>query len=88
MSIILEKVQEILSHQFSLNKSEVQMETQFELELGADSRDLLEIMAAFEETFDIEIAYEDVVNIITVQDAVFYVLQKRIARDELYQNLI
>ena len=64
------------------------METQFELELGADSRDLLEIMAAFEETFDIEIAYEDVVNIITVQDAVFYVLQKRIARDELYQNLI
>ena len=88
MSIILEKVQEILSHQFSLNKSEVQMETQFELELGADSRDLLEIMAAFEETFDIEIAYEDVVNIRTVQDAVFYVLQKRIARDELYQNLI
>jgi len=55
--------------------------------LGADSRDLLELMAAFEITFDIEIEYEDVVHIITVQDAINYIEMKKLARDDLYNNL-
>jgi len=87
MSLILQEVQEILSYQFSLKKTEIQPETKFELELGSDSRDLLELMAAFEITFDIEIEYEDVVHIITVQDAIDYIEKKKIARDDLYKNL-
>jgi acyl carrier protein len=87
MSLVLQRVQEILSYQFSLNETEIQPETKFEIELGADSRDLLEIMAAFEVTFDIEIAYEDVSDIITVQDAINYIENKKRARDELYKNL-
>ena len=83
MSFILQEVQEILSYQFSLNKTEIQPETRFELELGADSRDLLELMAAFEITFDIEIEYEDVVHIITVQDAINYIEMKKLARGPL-----
>ena len=75
------------NNSFKLKKTEIQPETKFELELGADSRDLLELMAAFEITFDIEIEYEDVVDIITVQDAIDYIEKKKIARDDLYKNL-
>jgi acyl carrier protein len=88
MSMTLSKVQKILSYQFSLNETEIQPETKLELELGADSRDLLELMAMFEITFDIEITYEDVIDIITVQDVINYIENKQKARDELYKNLL
>jgi len=84
---MLLKVQKILSYQFSLNETEIQPETKLELELGADSRDLLELMATFEITFDIEIDYEDVTEIVTVQDIIDYIDNKQKARDELYKNL-
>ena len=84
----LSKVQKILSYQFSLNETEIQPETKLKLELGADSRDLLELMAMFEITFDIEITYEDVIDIITVQDVINYIENKQKARDELYKNLL
>jgi len=84
---MLLKVQKILSYQFSLNETEIQPETKLELELGADSRDLLELMATFEITFDIEIDYEDVTEIVTVQDIIDYINNKQKARDELYKNL-
>lgn len=87
MSFVLQKVQEILSYQFSLNETEIQPETKLELELGADSSDLLEIMATFEITFNIEIGYEDVNDIETVQDIITYIENKKDARDELYKNL-
>jgi acyl carrier protein len=87
MGIMLLKVQKILSYQFSLNETEIQPETKLELELGADSRDLLELMATFEITFDIEIDYEDVTEIVTVQDIIDYINNKQKARDELYKNL-
>lgn len=88
MGIMLSKVQKILSYQFSLNETEIQPETKLELELGADSRDLLELMATFEITFDIEINYEDVTEIVTVQDIIDYIDNKQKARDELYKNLL
>ena len=87
MSRILKKVQEILSYQFSLKTTEIQLETKIELELGADSRDLLEMMVSFEKVFNIEIDYEDIADIITVQDLLFYIIQKIEVRDELYKNL-
>lgn len=87
MSFVLQKVQEILSYQFSLNETEIQPETKLKLELGADSSDLLEIMATFEITFNIEIGYEDVNDIETVQDIITYIENKKDAQDELYKNL-
>ena len=47
----------------------------------------LELMAIFEITFDIEIAYEDVNDIITVQNIIDYIENKQKARDELFKNL-
>ena len=87
MPSILSKVQEILSHQFSLNETSILPETKLDLELGADSRDVLELMANFEVIFDIEIAYEDVNDIITVQNIIDYIENKQKARDELFKNL-
>jgi acyl carrier protein len=87
MSFIFKKVQETLSYQFSLKPTEIQLETKIELELGADSRDLLEMMVSFENVFNIEIAYEDISDIITVQDLLFYLKHKIQIRDELYKNL-
>jgi acyl carrier protein len=88
MPSILSKVQEILSHQFSLNETSILPETKLDLELGADSRDVLELMANFEVIFDIEIAYEDVVEIVTVNDIVKYIENKKEMRKELYKKLI
>ena len=87
MCFILSKVQKILSNQFCIQETEIQPETKLGLELGADSRDLLELMAIFEITFDIEIAYEDVADIITVQNIIDYIENKQKVRDELYKNL-
>lgn len=77
----------MLSYQFSLKPTEIQLETKIELELGADSRDLLEMMVSFENVFNIEIAYEDISDIITVQDLLFYLKHKIRIRDELHKNL-
>lgn len=87
MCFILSKVQKILSNQFCIQETEIQPETKLGLELGADSRDLLELMAIFEITFDIEIAYEDIADIITVQNIIDYIENKQKVRDELYKNL-
>ena len=87
MCSILSTIQKILSKQFCINETEIQPETKLELELGADSRDLLELMAIFEITFDIEIAYEDVNDIITVQNIIDYIENEQKARDELFKNL-
>ena len=87
MVSVLQQIREILSYQFSIKESDIQLEAGFEIELGADSRDLIEIMAEFEEAFDIEIVYEDVYDIVTVKDALIYILSKQAARDELYSNL-
>jgi len=88
MPSILSKVQEILSYQFSLNETSILPETKLDLELGADSRDVLELMANFEVIFDIEIAYEDVVEIVTVNDIVKYIENKKEMRKELYKKLL
>lgn len=87
MPFIFKKVQEMLSYQFSLKPTEIQLETKIELELGADSRDLLEMMVSFENAFNIEIAYEEISDIITVQDLLFYLKHKIRIRDELHKNL-
>ncbi|MCP4970629.1 MAG: acyl carrier protein [Arcobacter sp.] len=87
MSKTLKEVQRILSSQFSLDLTNVPTETSFEFHLGSDSRDLLEIIAAFEVTFDIEINYKDIIEIKTVQNALDYIEQEIIARDKLYKNI-
>jgi len=86
ISKILKEVQRILSSQFSLDFTNIPLETSFEFHLGSDSLDLVEIMAAFEVTFNIKINYEDIVKIKTFQNASDYIEQEIITHDKLRKN--
>jgi acyl carrier protein len=59
--------------QLGVDEAEVTAGASFQDDLGADSLDIVELVMAFEETFEIEIPDEDAEKIKTVQDAVNYV---------------
>jgi acyl carrier protein len=68
-----QKVKEIIVEQLSVSEEEVVPEASFVDDLGADSLDLVELIMAMEEAFDIEIADEVAEKIVTVQDAVNHI---------------
>lgn len=65
-----EKMQEIITSVLNVPRSEIRPETTFVGDLGADSLDIIQIVMAIEEEFDIKIKDEDIKNISCVQDAV------------------
>lgn len=64
---------DIIVEQLSVEKDKVVPNASFVDDLGADSLDLVELIMAMEEGFDIEIPDEDAEGISTVQDAIDYV---------------
>ncbi|MGC2208543.1 MAG: acyl carrier protein [Candidatus Korobacteraceae bacterium] len=68
-----EKVKQIIVEQLGVDAAEVTASASFQDDLGADSLDIVELVMAFEEAFDVEIPDEDAEKIKTVQDAVNYV---------------
>ncbi|GAB2712961.1 acyl carrier protein [Kitasatospora kifunensis] len=68
-----EKVKAIIVEQLGIDEGEVTASASFVDDLGADSLDTVELVMAFEETFDIEIPDEDAEKIRTVKDAVEYI---------------
>ena len=75
---ILKKLQELIGEQFATAPEEITMETSFEEDLGADSVDLVELVMAMEEEFDIgEVQEEELGTLKTVGDAVRYVAGKQ-----------
>jgi acyl carrier protein len=68
-----EKVKKIVAEKLSVELDEVVPEASFVDDLGADSLDLVELIMAMEETFDIEIPDEQAEKIQTVQDAMNYI---------------
>ncbi len=71
-----EKVKEIISKQLGVDMDKVTPEASFIDDLGADSLDTVELVMAFEESFNIEIPDEDAEKITKVQDAVKYIEEK------------
>jgi acyl carrier protein len=69
----LEKVKGIIAEQLGVDESEVAMESSFIEDLGADSLDIVELVMALEEEFDIVIPDEDAEKIRTVGEAVRYI---------------
>lgn len=65
-----EKLQEIIADVLSVDKKDIELETTFVDDLGADSLDIFQIIMGIEEEFDIEIENEDAEKIVTVADAV------------------
>ncbi|MFH1033922.1 MAG: acyl carrier protein [Pseudomonadota bacterium] len=70
---IKEKVKKIICEQLSVAEEDVVPEASFVDDLGADSLDLVEMIMAMEEAFDISIADEDAEKIKSVQDAWDYI---------------
>ena len=68
-----ERVKQIIVEQLGVEEGEVTPSASFQDDLGADSLDIVELVMAFEETFEIEIPDEDAEKIKTVQDAINYV---------------
>jgi len=64
---------DIIVEQLNVESDKVVPDASFVDDLGADSLDLVELIMAMEEGFDIEIPDEDAEKISTVQDAVDYV---------------
>ncbi len=72
MGDILEKVIDIVAEELAVDRDEVTEDSSFIEDLGADSLDVVELVMAFEEEFDVEIPDEDAEDIRTVNDAVSY----------------
>lgn len=73
MASIEERVKQIIVEQLDVAEDEVTPEASFIDDLGADSLDIVELVMAMEEVFDVEIPDEEAENIRTVQDAVNYI---------------
>ena len=70
---VAEKMVGIIEEQLSVDKEKVVPGASFVDDLGADSLDLVELIMAMEEEFDVEIPDDDAEKIATVQDAIDYV---------------
>jgi acyl carrier protein len=73
---IYEKVKKIVADQLSVDPADVKPEASFANDLGADSLDVVELVMALEEEFDIEIPDEAAEGIATVQAVVDYIGSK------------
>ena len=70
---IFEKVKAIIVEQLGVADTAVTMEASFIDDLGADSLDIVELIMALEEEFDIEIPDADAEKVVTVGDVVDYI---------------
>ncbi|NLM51361.1 MAG: acyl carrier protein [Firmicutes bacterium] len=69
---IFEKVKGLISEQLSMDEDEISLETTFD-DLDADSLDIVELVMAIEEEFNLDISDEEVEEIKTVGDVVRYI---------------
>ncbi|HYM13110.1 MAG TPA: acyl carrier protein [Bryobacterales bacterium] len=68
-----EKVKQIIVEQLGVDEAQVDGAASFVEDLGADSLDIVELVMAFEEHFEIDIPDEDAEKITTVKDAIEYI---------------
>ncbi len=73
---ILERLKNIVVEKLGVEESEITPEASFIDDLGADSLDIVELIMAIEEEFDIEIPDEDAEKLTTVGAAVEYIKNK------------
>ena len=77
MSEVADKVKKIIVAQLNVKEDDINPDSTFGGDLGADSLDQTEMIMALEEEFDIEIADEDAQKIQKVQDAIDYIEAKK-----------
>lgn len=70
--MVFDKVKSIIVDKLGISESEVKMETTFE-DLGADSLDIVELIMAIEEEYDIQVSDEEAEKAQSVGDVVNYI---------------
>jgi acyl carrier protein len=68
-----QKVKGIIAEQLGVAEDEIKTTSSFIEDLGADSLDIVELVMAMEEEFEVEIPDEEAENIKTVQDAINFI---------------
>ena len=74
---LFEQVKEVVAEQLNVEADEIHEDSSFVDDLGADSLDLVELVMALEDNFDMKIPDEDVESIKTVGDAITYIESHR-----------
>ena len=84
MDFTFKKLKTIFYEKFSFHYDQVQLETQLELELGMDSREMLELLDELEKTFHITIDLDEIDRLVEkhkvlrVNDIVNYIKEKQL----------
>jgi acyl carrier protein len=82
MTLIFDRIRKLLHEEYRFQYDQIQLDTDFEKELGSDSREMLELINDFETIFDIEISFDDIDDFIfsgktiKVQDVIDYIEKK------------
>jgi len=75
--MIFEKVREILAQQLDIEEESINMESNIQEDLGADSLDLVDLLMTLEDDYGLEVPDEDVEKIKTVGDLVAYIEERQ-----------
>lgn len=70
------RVKKIVTEQLGVKEDEITADSSFVDDLGADSLDTVELVMAFEEEFETEIPDDDAEKMVTVKDAVAYIVER------------
>lgn len=81
MKELKQRIREIICQQFAVAEEQINDDSDFAADLNADSLDIVELIMAFEEEFNIEIRDEDAENLTKVKDVYEYI-EKKIAKKE------
>ncbi len=74
---MLEKIKAVVAEQLDCDIANIKEDSKFIEDLGADSLDVVELVMALEEEFDIEIPDESAEKILTVADALNYITENK-----------
>ena len=76
--VMLEEMKKMIAEQLSCDENEINLETSFKDDLGADSLDLFELVMALEDEYNIEIPAQELADLATVGDVIEYLKNRGI----------
>ena len=71
---VYQKVKEVIAEVFAVDQEELSLETKFVDDLGAESLDMFTLLMEFEDAFDRRIPDEDAEKLVTIGNAVDYIM--------------